>query len=486
MKLRIIHKGLLLLLLPFTIQTVLFGYLFVLNQRAEDLAMKERLRTQFVQHVNAMMEDSGVAWATILNRMTSENAKNNFASINARDYRLNTQELLNELKNIPYKSERLDLIVSKIKGLRDLQADTLETLEKNSESFADIDKIHQLIGNTRSLRVSLTRTKKILVEVKTLLRAEHKMMDDALAADQKERQLVKSLLVTGYVLQFVLTLGLLTMLVSNITNRLNVLVRNANSLPAGVQLQESVKGSDEIAYLDSVLHEASNSLIEAAQNRQSIMNMIAHDIRSPLMSSSLLLEKLGEETKAAGVGVTTAGRLKNVFVQLSLLVEDLLTIDRLESGALELDFEMCEMKALVDAALEMVRPQAEKRRIELVNEMPVAEAVADRGRMLQVLNNLISNAIKYSPENSKVEIKGDVSPGRVTVYVSDHGKGISKKDLPHVFEKFFQATGTSSEQGFGLGLAICKLIVSSHGGTLGADSSAGDGSTFWFSLPVDE
>ncbi len=118
--------------------------------------------------------------------------------------------------------------------------------------------------------------------------------------------------------------------------------------------------------------------------------------------------------------------------------------------------------------------------------MATVEVVADRVRILQVLTNLISNAIKYSAEGGKIEISGRIKDSSVTVAVKDNGRGIDEQELPFVFDKFFQASNSSGSRGFGLGLAISKLIIVSHGGNLGAESAAGSGSTFWFSLPLDE
>ncbi len=118
-----------------------------------------------------------------------------------------------------------------------------------------------------------------------------------------------------------------------------------------------------------------------------------------------------------------------------------------------------------------------------MNTVPGAEIVADRGRILQVLNNLLSNAVKYSPQGMPVEVRGALTEDEITISVVDQGKGISDNEVPYVFDKFFQSG--DSNQGYGLGLAICQLVITNHQGKIGVKSKLGKGSTFWFSLPLD-
>ncbi len=485
MKLRIIHKGLLLLLLPFAIEAVLFAFLLTLNQKAEELAVEERQRTKFMRCITGLLQDSGVAWADILNRLSSTRPHNDFAPLSPQNYRVNTDQQLKELNAMPLKSDRMGVILREVKELRDVQADTLDALEDNSDSFADLSKLRELKARSLLLRSSLKVSKRKLVEVKRLLQMEQDLIDESIAAERVQREMVKKLLLAGLVVQVAITICLLLFFLNNITRRLNMLVQNARTLPTGEELPQKVSGRDEIAYLDVVLHDASAKLEEASQNRQSIMNMIAHDIRSPLMSSNLLLEKLSDEIKSPTAGATTQ-RLRNTFQQLSTLVEDLLAIDKHESGTLELNLSLFDLAALVDEVIEIARPQAEKNSVYISASVTAVEVVADRVRISQVLTNLISNAIKYSTAGGKIEISGKIKSNGVTVTVKDNGKGISEKDLPFIFDKFFQASNSTGSSGFGLGLAISKLIIASHGGKLGAESTPGQGSTFWFILPLDD
>lgn len=484
-KLKIIHKGLLILLLPFAVQITLFVLLFVLNESAEVATQQERYRYKFLQRINVMMEDSGIAWGSIINRLFTVKNLNRGSQISPTQYRSMTDAQMRELKEIPLESENRKDILMITEQMITLQANMLDALEANRDSFGTVENLPLLMKKVKELHDSFYLSRKQFQEIKRLLLLEQNKLDEAIARESERRAWTKTLLIADFVGQLLLTGGLLLLLLKNITSRLNRLVHNAHVLPTLEPLRERVTGDDEIAYMDAVLHDASESLIAAAQNRQSIMNMIAHDIRSPLMSSNLLLDKLKDEVasqNAANAG-GTANRLKTTFSQVFLLVEDLLTLDKYEAGEIELDLDMIALQELVAEAVETVRPQAEKRGITIISDVAPGEVVADRGRLLQVLNNLLSNAIRFSPDREVIKVSGKVEAEKATVAVTDRGKGIAVADLPHVFERFYQSAGT--KQGFGLGLAICKMIIDSHGGRIGAESATDSGSTFWFTLPVD-
>jgi len=491
MKLRIIHKGLLLLLLPLALESIIFSWLYWLNHRAEETAVKERYRTLFLAKINLMMEDSGVAWFSIANQMSSPTAKTpKFFTLDSAQYLQKTEKELDEIRAIPLRSPRLELILNKIKNLRDIEVTALEVLDRNRENFGDIDKMRAMIDHYRVLRRTLTEERDKTAELKALVRQEHQAMDAVLLQESKDRENVKILLLVGIAIQLMLTAGLLVAFLKDISNRVDVLLKNARAIPSGAPMDEAMKGSDEIAYLDEVLHEASARLAEASQNRQSIMDMIAHDIRSPLMTSRLVADKLTDVIKGAGLDASLplTARLRRMLLQLNLLVDDLLVVEKLEHGSLELNLDLADLKAVVDEAIETARPQAEKREVTLINKMPdmEMEVVFDSLRIMQVLNNLLSNAVKFAPEKSSIEVFSKLEKDCVTVSVSDKGPGIKAQDISRIFDKFFQSGDGQSHKGFGLGLSICKMIVESHGGDIGVDSTPGSGSTFWFSLPVDE
>ncbi|MBA4049740.1 MAG: hypothetical protein C0464_01890 [Cyanobacteria bacterium DS2.008] len=294
-------------------------------------------------------------------------------------------------------------------------------------------------------------------------------------------------MIAVFIVQLILTTGLLMYFLRDISKRLSALVTNARQLPDEKTLSEKVGGDDEIAYLDSVLHQASDKLKEAAENRKSVLNMIAHDIRSPLMSSKLLIDNL-LDSPVESQRKSTGDSLRHTFKQVLTLVEDLLSIEKLESGRIALDFDMIETDRLAQSVLESLAVQASHAGVILSNKTTPLQVVCDSGRVVQVLTNFVSNAIKHSPPGGTVTVLCSQLPQAISFNVIDEGNGLSKKDASRVFDKFFQAETASgaSKAGFGLGLAVAAMLIKQHGGEVGVNTTLGEGCDFWFTLPVDE
>jgi len=277
-----------------------------------------------------------------------------------------------------------------------------------------------------------------------------------------------------------------SMLGLDLARRLGVLVGNAFLLPRGIHLQRTVSGNDELAYLDEVLHEAEGYLKESAEQRSLIMEMVAHDMRSPLMSAQIALELLTQmsppTTDAAGRQAITLKRNLSLVINL---VDDLLTIDRLEAGALEITKAPQAVTALVDNALSSVGALAVAKGVFVINATDTSSYVmADENRIIQVLTNLIANAVKFSPKDSSIKITSEEQERFVQICVQDQGPGLPAGSEKTIFDKFNQVKGEQSKRGFGLGLTICKMLVELHGGTIKATRLPERGSKFCFWLPI--
>lgn len=182
---------------------------------------------------------------------------------------------------------------------------------------------------------------------------------------------------------------------------------------------------------------------------------------------------------------------KRSIGRLTQMIHDLLDFSKLEAGKLRLHFEPCDLQILIDEVLGSLRSLAEKKKLKL-NFEPVRDfpkVACDAERMIQVLTNLMGNAIKFTPEDGSVTVGVETAPnGCVRVVVSDTGVGIRKENLERIFERFEQVRGTSSNEnkGTGLGLSICRELVKLHGGQVWAESEFGKGSRFIVSLPVTQ
>jgi PAS domain S-box-containing protein len=224
---------------------------------------------------------------------------------------------------------------------------------------------------------------------------------------------------------------------------------------------------------------------EAVSARDQTVAIVSHDLRDPLATictGCTVLDMDPERALAAG----TAGAMFRAAKQMERLVDDLLDVARIEAGGLSLELGPVDAAALVgDTAALFEAASGEKAmRLEVHVEDGLPPLRADRGRLSQVLSNLLGNAVKYVPLGGRVELRAEaVAPGGVRFMVRDSGPGIAPDQLPRLFDRFWQAE-RGQRGGAGLGLAIAKGIVEAHGGTLEVESALGRGSTFWFSLPV--
>ena len=229
------------------------------------------------------------------------------------------------------------------------------------------------------------------------------------------------------------------------------------------------------------------TLLQAAEKLQNaLLNSISHDLRTPLVSITGALSALEEdealEPSARHSLVETA---REEADRLNRLVGNLLDMTRLESGALQVKREPCEVQDLIGAALGQMEDRFMGRQIR-VDVMPGIPLVSlDFVLVVHVLINLLDNALKYSPDNSPLEIHAGLHYGEIQVAVMDRGIGIPPEDLTRVFDKFYRVQRPEQVTGTGLGLAISKGIIEAHGGRIWASEREGGGAAITFTLPLE-
>ena len=235
------------------------------------------------------------------------------------------------------------------------------------------------------------------------------------------------------------------------------------------------------ATLDQLYGEAQR-VIDA---REEILRIVAHDLRNPLntisMATSLLMETDGpKETRASQLRI-----IKRAGERANRLIQDLLSVTTIEAGRLSMAPRKVAISDLFNEAWEMLEPVAREKGLKLaVNAADDLPAVrADPARLLQVISNLVGNAIKFTPSGGSVTLSAVRSEGQIVCSVSDTGPGIPPAQIPRLFGKFWQAE-RGDNRGVGLGLAIARGIVEAHGGTITVDSTVGRGSVFSFVLPL--
>lgn len=273
----------------------------------------------------------------------------------------------------------------------------------------------------------------------------------------------------------------------DIVRRLRALMQNTERMRNRQVLAQPIAGSDEIAELDQVMFETAQSLAEVERMKREFLQMISHDLRTPLTSIQLFLNLLAEGSygELAPRGVTKAMTANENARRLIKLVNDLLDIEKLESQKLELAKSPTAIGELIESAIASVKSFADKSSVSIESKSETIEVDADSDRVIQVLINLLGNAIKFSPPETSVRVKATLCNHAVRVEVTDEGRGVPAELQDKIFERFQQVRkeDETALKGTGLGLAICKLIVEQHGGTIGVESRNGEGSTFWFTLP---
>lgn len=263
----------------------------------------------------------------------------------------------------------------------------------------------------------------------------------------------------------------------------------------GAELDDSVyeelsRLNNEMANLQRELAKKNAELEQLNQQKNHLLGMAAHDLRNPLGVITTYAEFLEDEAGAVlneeqREFVTTIKEMSEFMLRL---VTDLLDVTAIEAGQLNLDCQPADLARLIQNNVTRNGLLAAKKDIAVEFDPPAQhpKLVLDAGKIEQVLNNLIGNAVKYSHRGTRVRVNLEVTEELVTVAVADQGQGIPAADLHKLFKPFGTASvrTTAGEQSTGLGLAIVRRIVEGHGGRLWVESEVGRGSTFFFTLPV--
>ena len=275
-----------------------------------------------------------------------------------------------------------------------------------------------------------------------------------------------------------------------ITAPLNRLTRAAHAVAEGDLAQRvQIRTGDEIAELGTAFNTMASNLQREEQLRREMTADIAHELRTPL---SVIQGNL--EAVLDGVYPPDAEHIQPALDQAQLLarlVEDLRTLALAEGGQLSLDRQPTDVAELVKRVVASFEPKAADRRVTLSVDAPssLPRIRADGQRIAQVLTNLLGNALRYTPQDGRADVRLSAQPESILATVSDNGPGIAAEDLPHIFDRFYRADKSRSRdprsgEGSGLGLAIARSIVEAHGGRIWAESETGQGTTIAFTLPV--
>ena len=242
----------------------------------------------------------------------------------------------------------------------------------------------------------------------------------------------------------------------------------------------------------SLFNDMTRQVQTSQQSQKDFVANVSHELKTPLTSiqgfSRAILDGTVETKEqlidAAEVIDSEAGRM-------SRLVQDLLILAKMDAGTTAFEMEVLDIHTLLTNARRKFMPLTDAAEITLISEIPQEPALiyGDGDSLMQVLDNLLDNALKFTPKGGRITLSSDLSADAVEIHVIDTGKGISAKEQKRIFERFYQvdkARTGGKFRGYGLGLAICRQIVESHQGTLSVTSQPGEGSHFVVKLPLQK
>ncbi len=274
-------------------------------------------------------------------------------------------------------------------------------------------------------------------------------------------------------------------------------ISSENISSGNLDIKVDYKAKDELGEVclafDRMRMELKQSLerqLQIENSRKQMLADISHDLRTPLASIKGYVE--GIEDHYPDMDPERMRRylivLHNKADSLDSLIDDLFQFSKLELGRLPMNPQRCSAKMVLEEMFQQYKADFEldEKQLQLPETVPDVPVNIDRSRIRQVLDNIIENAKRYTGSNGIIQIKTTVCGKWLQIAISDNGSGISQKDLPHIFEQFYRCERSRSREygGTGLGLSICRYIVQEHGGKIFAESNPGEGSTFFFTLPV--
>lgn len=476
-QLTLFQKALVLVAIPLFFELAFLATLNALLIQAEQQAEQaERAKAVIVQTNKVIQLLFDVSFAFV----AYDAATNNLFKRRFLDYYGRVPGELNELSSLVSGNRNNAAIVSQVR-------------QQAIAAMASLAKHKEIVeaGGRFDLMAAFDLRKQLDNMVKQLdliIKSEQRAKESGSASAERTKSLVKSIIAGGVLVNIILAISLVFVFHKGTARRLNYLMENSFRLGKREELMPPLAGCDELANLDKVLHEASFSIAEVDRIKQALAQMISHDLRTSLTAVKGTLSLINNGTWGQ---LSEKGVLRVMTAQDSLnhsieLINNLLDLEKMRSGKLVINLEPCALKPILVRATQLVASLAELNGMAIVLPETEVQVFADPDRLTRVLVNLLGNALKFSPEKGAITLAIESSGEWVQINVRDQGPGIPPEHAKAIFEPYKQLPqgGKPAQAGTGLGLAICKAIIEGHGGEIGVESTAGEGSTFWFRIKV--
>jgi signal transduction histidine kinase len=480
---RLLHKGLLLIAVP-----LLFGIIVTTSLTCLLGELEDR-----IQHELLLKE--AMACTDRFNRfgMVARVCADSYFGFNDDNYLKSYKEAIRQAAD---QFRSLNQLLANEKGLQ-------SQLKKMQRALVMLDKQSHFLMNMRSMLPEIqssmdvygsaaTPVIRMMVEqsihpsatMEVTLRKSAAAEASATLQAMFKIQLALAGALAGSLL---ITSGLAVYFSRNITGRLLLVLDNTMKLAKGAPLNPPVKGSDEIAELDEFLYKSANEIRELERFKKELAGIVSHELKSPLTSVNTFLISLstGVFGDLPAKARDKAARAEKSVERLMGLIKDLVNLDRLEASELEMAPQQIRIDDVVSSSVDAIKELAEKAKVRIEIKSSPETVYADPDRLVQVIVNLVSNAMKFSPPESTITVETCLQEGYLNLKVIDQGRGIPASMKQDIFKPFQQveAEDAKTKKGTGLGLTICRNIVEQLGGKIGVDSIEGKGSTFWFSIP---
>ncbi|MBA3858148.1 MAG: hypothetical protein C0507_14685 [Cyanobacteria bacterium PR.3.49] len=481
----IFSNGLLLISIPLFFELAFAGTLFYLQ-----LDYESKLQEQI--HANKVVARTNEMWLAVMDLTTSI-----FATKVFPDKQLHCR----------WPIDKIDQEYGALVKLIENEPSHLPTLHRmrnramavlaSSRSFED----PELSGGIAGLRGNLQKFQRLKIGISLLgddmvrFRAPFLQRTERADAEMREaRTKIAFVTIAGVAASIILAGLLFSLFMRNIYNGIRRLMENTILFAVNQPLIPAPDRDDELSELEKTFHIMAKTVAETAEEqarleqlKQDFFHMVTHDMRTPISSIILSTESLsaGFAGEISPEALPTIERVEKNANLLMNLITDLLDLETAESQGVKLLMEDFDIKELLEEASQLVETQAARAKVEVKIESDPLTVHADRMRILRVVTNLVTNAIKFSPKDTTVTMRATQGDNRLAVEVIDEGRGIPADHLQAVFNRFHQVEKDDSrkKRGSGLGLSIAKVFIEAHRGMISVESEPGKGSRFWFWIP---
>ncbi len=482
--LKISQKGLLLVAVPSVFEIVFVVILTSLLTQAEHEADVEARSKEIIACANELTRTTvDATTAAGAYRITMNPLFSARSELAMEMTRRNTAKLKQLLRSKPNR-------MKDIKEIEKLTSDLLRVVNnlQSKDSSDEVTGLAGFIGRGRQFQSINRLVNQLGVVTKSVIAEEVKLEMESPKQKARMRYRIRMVLFGGVIFNVVMAIVLAYYFSRSVTKRLLVVRENTERLASRQKLVPAVGGTDEIAELDSAFHKAASRLEELEDFKKQLIGIVSHELKTPLssMQVNLALMSHGATGELPEKAKRKVALLESNTNRLIRLINDLLDIEKMEAGKFELELKDCSLSEIIKVSLDAVSEFASKQEVTISFDETELLVHADNDRIVQVLINFLSNAIKYSEPKSDVRVCVNelTAENLVEVSVIDKGRGIPVEFVGKVFDRFQQVekSDEKAKGGTGLGLAIAKAIIEEHGGKIGVSSALGEGSTFWFRI----